>query len=75
MVGIPCEGEAAQGGKPHGWGESDLSPGCEWERPLEQRDEQLVLPMRSLDDGIFMHPNQDSITFCSRIIVIITNNN
>jgi len=23
--------------------------------------------MRSLDDGIFMHPNQDSITFGSRI--------
>ncbi len=26
--------------------------------PLEQRDKQLVLPMRSLGDGIFMHPNQ-----------------
>gem|GEM_PF-3066560 len=44
------------------------------ERPLEQRDEQLVLPMRSLDDGIFMHPNQDSITFGSRIIILIGGN-
>jgi len=26
--------------------------------PLEQRNEQLVLPMRSLGDGIFVHPNQ-----------------
>ena len=25
---------------------------------LEQRDEQLVLSMRSLGDGIFIHPNR-----------------
>ena len=31
----------------------------------EQRDEQLVLPMRSLGDGIFMHPNQVIIAFFS----------
>jgi hypothetical protein len=30
---------------------------------LEQRDEQLVLPMRSLGERIFIHPNQAIITF------------
>ncbi len=28
---------------------------------------QLVLPMRSLDAGMFMHPNQGIINFRSRI--------
>ncbi len=37
--------------------------GCEWERPLEQRDEQLVSPMRRIGDGIFMHPNQGQDIF------------
>ncbi len=31
--------------------------------PLKQRDEQPVLPMRSLGEGIFIHPNQVIITF------------
>ncbi len=31
--------------------------------PLKQRDEQLVLPMRSLGEGIFIHSNQVVITF------------
>jgi|GEM_PF-3466732 hypothetical protein len=26
--------------------------------PRKQRDEQLVLPMRSLGEGIFIHPSQ-----------------
>lgn len=29
----PCEGEAAEGGEPHGRGESDVEHGCELERP------------------------------------------
>ena len=30
-----------------------------WNVPLETQSVQLVFPMQSLGDGIFMHPNQD----------------
>jgi hypothetical protein len=33
LVATPCEGEAAEGGEPHGWGTSDTEHGCELERP------------------------------------------
>ena len=49
MGASPCEGEAAEGGEPHGWGESDVEHGCELERtPVATRQAVGVAPCGGL---------------------------
>ena len=67
MVENPAKAKQRKGASPTDGARVTFRKDANGNVPLEQRTEQLVLPRRSLDDGIFMHPNQDSITFCSRI--------